>query len=94
MRSFRIYIDDRRFARPGELTVMVASQARALEMAEKIMARSEHHVGVEVSEHGWRLSGLGTLATRSICRIRDEPYAAVGPEALAQPRGISDQTSR
>jgi hypothetical protein len=86
MRSFRIYVDDVRCSRPSELTVVVASQARALEMAQEIMARSEHHVGVELCEHGRRLSGLGTLATRPLCRMRDVPCAAISP-AAAPPDG-------
>jgi hypothetical protein len=70
MRRFHFYIDDDRHAVPTELTVEVATEARARELAEQLLAQSAHHLGVEVCENGERILGLGAFAHRTICGLR------------------------
>jgi hypothetical protein len=70
MRRFHFYIDDDRHSVPTELTVEVATEARARELAERILAQSPHHLGVEVCENGERILGLGAFAHRTICGLR------------------------
>ena len=82
MRSFHFYIDDVSRSRPTEFQVEVASEARARELAEEMLARSTNHLGVEVCERGRRLFGLGTFATRSICELMARSPSIVGSDGL------------
>ena len=61
MRTFQIYIDDNRYTVPTLHVATLTGEERALAIAEKLLAESEHHIGVEVAEDGRRLFGLGSL---------------------------------
>ena len=64
MRTFQIYIDDDRYSVPTLHLATVAGEARALEIAKRLLEDSDHHLGVEVCEEGKPLFGLGSLARR------------------------------
>lgn len=59
MRSFEHFIADDRYSVPTITFVMAEDEARAREWAERFMRASPHVRGVEVSEGGRRLFGLG-----------------------------------
>jgi hypothetical protein len=77
MRTFHFYIDDRRSGSPRELQVQARDEQRARQLAERMLAESEHHLGVEVCEQGVRRFGLGSFATRTWCELeRNRPSNA------------------
>lgn len=73
MRTFHFYIEDARCGQTRSLTVQARDERRAREMAEGVLAQSEHHRGVEVCEDGRRLFGLGSFAGKSWCESDYEP---------------------
>lgn len=62
MRDFQIYIDDDRYSVPTLHIASLASEARALEIAERYMRESDHHLGVEVREDDKVVFSLGSFA--------------------------------
>jgi len=79
MRTFHFYVDDRRCGSPRELRVQARDEPRARQLAERMLAESEHHLGVEVCERGSRLFGLGSFATRTWCELeRNRPPRLAG----------------
>jgi len=70
MPLYHFFIDDDRYEAPVELEVRVGSEPRARQLAERSLAQSPHHLGVEVCEDGARLFGLGSFATRTWCGAR------------------------
>lgn len=94
MRRFHFYIDDDRHAVPTEMTVEVATEARARELAERILAESSHHLGVEVCEDGERVLGLGSLGHRTICGLKSHgrrPASRSARRAAPSLRGWLDR---
>lgn len=67
MRKFHFYVDDQRCGIPRELAVEAVNEARARQLAQRVLEDSAHHLGVEVCEGGERLFGLGSFATRTWC---------------------------
>jgi hypothetical protein len=67
MRTFHFYVDDARCGTPREFVVEAGGEDRARTLAERMLADSEHHLGVEVCEDGQRLLGVGSFATRTWC---------------------------
>ena len=65
MRNFHFHLEDERFEAPQELVVEASGEARARQIAERMLAQSIHHKGVDVWEDGRRLFGLGSYAARS-----------------------------
>lgn len=64
--AFEIYLDDDRYAVPTLHLVVADDPAMAFTMAERLLADSPHHLGVEICLEGRRLAGLGSFATRSV----------------------------
>ena len=64
MRTFQIYIDDDRYTVPTLQIATLAGEAGALEIAERLLGDSDHHLGVEICEDGKPLFGLGSFARR------------------------------
>jgi hypothetical protein len=60
MIDFQIYIDDDRYTVPTLYIASLASQARAREVAERLLNESDHHLGVEVCEDGKPLFSVGS----------------------------------
>ena len=52
MRNFEIYVFDNRYSVPTLNIATLVDEARAREVAERILQESDHHLGVEVSEEG------------------------------------------
>ena len=70
MRRYTLYIDHARRSGPIEFLIEVSGVARAREVAERMLAESDDHLGVEVCERGERLFGIGSFATRTWCGHR------------------------
>jgi hypothetical protein len=82
VRTFHFFIDDARCGDdPQQFTVSARDESRARQLAERMMAESLHHLGVEVWEDGKRLFGLGSLAGRS---LRDGPPPQTDPSEGGQ----------
>ena len=60
MRTFEIYVTDDRYSVPTLLLATVNEEARAREIAERLLDESVHHLGVEVCEGGRLLFSLET----------------------------------
>ena len=76
MRTFAFFIDDRRCAEPRTITVETRDEGRARELAERMLAQSEHHLGVEVCDDGRRVFGIGSFGDRSWCEREEAPKPA------------------
>jgi hypothetical protein len=63
---YELFVDDDRYSVPTLKLVSADNEAAAIVAAQKVLAESPHHVGVEVSLHGQRLAGLGSFATRRV----------------------------
>jgi hypothetical protein len=64
VKTFEVYVHDDRYSVLTLHIISVRDEARVKEIAERLMAESEHHLGVEVSEDGRRLFGLGSFGVR------------------------------
>ena len=64
MRSFEIYVFDDRYSVPTLHFVSAKDEARARDIAERILSESGHHLGVEVSEGGRALFLVGSCLAR------------------------------
>ena len=74
--TFEIFIDDDRYAVPTLYLVTAPDEARALTLAERMVAESPHHLGAELCLDGRRLAGIGSFAMRQL--PQDAPYRAGG----------------
>jgi hypothetical protein len=63
--AFELFVDDDRYAVPTLHLVPGEDDMAALATARRILAESEHHLGVEICLHGARVTGLGSFAVRS-----------------------------
>ncbi|WP_293677982.1 hypothetical protein [uncultured Phenylobacterium sp.] len=64
--AFEIYLDDDRYAVPTLHLVIADDPEMAFTVAERLLADSPHHLGVEICRGGQRVAGLGSYATRSV----------------------------
>ena len=60
--TFEIFIDDDRYAVPTLYLVPAADEARAVAIAERLVAESRHHLGAELCLDGQRIGGVGSFA--------------------------------
>ena len=79
VRSFQFFIDDARSGAPRRFAVQARDEHRAREIAERILAESDHHLGVEVCENGTRVFGLGTLSVRTCCGLEPDAESEPAP---------------
>jgi hypothetical protein len=62
--TFEVYVDDDRYAVPTLHLVPAENESMALKVAQRLLAESPHHLGVELCLEGRRLTGLGSFANR------------------------------
>src|SRR3954467_14528708 len=62
--TYELYLDDDRYAVPTLHLLAAADEAGALRLAQRLLADSPHHLGVEICLEGERLAGLGSFAVR------------------------------
>ena len=58
MRDFQFLISDDRYATPKLMIVCARDEARARELASRVLGESRHHLSVDVLEFGERLFGV------------------------------------
>jgi hypothetical protein len=58
VRDFQLIVADERQSAPGLLIVVAGDEARARQIAERVLAESPHYRGVEVLEYGLRLFSI------------------------------------
>jgi hypothetical protein len=64
LREFQFFVSDARYAVPSLYIVRAASEARARALAERMLADSPHHLGVEVvDDDGVRLFAIGDVGS-------------------------------
>ncbi|MGH7025453.1 MAG: hypothetical protein ACREEB_17945 [Caulobacteraceae bacterium] len=66
MSNFELIVHDDRYSVPTHRMVAVTDERRVREIAERLLAESAHHHGVEVFEYGVRRFALGSAADRPI----------------------------
>jgi hypothetical protein len=64
LREFQFFVTDARYAVPSLHIVRAANEAKAREIAERLLAESPHHLGVEVlDDDGARLFAIGDVGS-------------------------------
>lgn len=79
--TYEIYTDDDRYSVPTLHLVVAADEARALNVARRLIADSPHHLGAEVCLRGRRVAGFGSFAFR---RLPPETAASAAPAATVE----------
>jgi hypothetical protein len=70
MLTFDLFILDDRYSVATFRVLTVKDEARARELAEKVLQESPHHLGVELFCAGKRVMGLGSIAAADAPRHR------------------------
>jgi hypothetical protein len=85
MSNHDLVIHDSRYSAPVWRQVAIAEEGQVRVIAQRVLAESSHHLGVEVFQGGARLFGIGSVAkpgrmpTRSDT-LRHRPLAPSAPD--------------